>query len=520
MKKHLVNTEFIPEEEKTKDIDKLIHIGKQKGFLTYDELNDILPHDVTSADEIDEIFSMLNHENIEVLPAHGISHIEEGVSHIPVPLEELALKEDPIRLYLRQMGQIPLLTREQEIRIAKEIEEAENLLCETVLGSKTAKIEILALSQAILNFEISSEGMLNKDSKVIRSKLFKNLPRIVGWLKRAEHRKTIFNIVTQIGIAKHIVEKITNEILTSCCMLEKIQESVERTKSRSVYNKLKKEQRPILKNIGCSSVKEAQEWANVIKQRFENYKKTKRDLVEANLRLVVSIAKKYANRGLTFLDLIQEGNIGLIKAVEKFEYRRGFKFSTYATWWIRQAITRSIADQARTIRIPVHMTETINKLNKAARALLQEYGCEPAEKEIADQMKVPVEKVRGILKVSQEPISLHTPVGEDGNTHFEDFIEDKKAISPASATVSSMLKEEIQSVLSTLNERERKILELRFGLYDGLPKTLEDVGLIFNVTRERVRQIEAKALRKLKHPTRSRRLRSFFEVAVGELKSL
>jgi RNA polymerase primary sigma factor len=518
MKKSLINTDIITDEEKVKDIDRLVHIGRQKGFLTLDELNDILPHDITSADEIEEIFSILDHENIEVLPIESIHHLEVGLPHIATKLEEIAPKEDPIRLYLRQMGQIPLLTREQEIRIAKEIEDAENLLRETVLKSKIAKREILILLHDLLNHKISPEEVLKKDTKSARARLFKNLPKIIRQLNSAEYPETILNIVTQIEVTNNTIEKIANEILAHCYTLEKTSELASTTKSKTVYQKLKKEQKLTLKNLGVSSLKESAEWANVIKERLENYKKTKKELVEANLRLVVSIAKKYINRGLTFLDLIQEGNIGLMKAVEKFEYRRGFKFSTYATWWIRQAITRSIADQSRTIRIPVHMTETINKLNRAARDLVEEYGYEPAEEEIANQMKVPVEKVRGILKVAQEPISLHTPIGEEGDTHFGDFIEDKKAVSPATATVASMLKEEMRRALVTLNEREKRVLELRFGLVDGSPKTLEEVGLIFDVTRERVRQIEAKALRKLKHPIRSRKLRTFLEMAVGEMR--
>ncbi len=321
--------------------------------------------------------------------------------------------------------------------------------------------------------------------------------------------------IAEFKLTSTVNEEIVIKIQEIIDDIERIERQLKAKKKPLNAVELKKKLAGLVKDLG-EPIERVKNQLREIKTRQSRFNKAKKLLVEANLRLVVSIAKKYINRGLSFLDLIQEGNMGLIRAVEKFEYKRGYKFSTYATWWIRQAITRSIADQARTIRIPVHMTETINKIIRVSRVFVQEYGREPSAQEIAKEMRLPVTKVKEILKISQVPISLQTPIGDEGDTHFGDFIEDKKAISPANATLHSMLKEEITSVLSSLDDRERKILELRFGIMDGTSRTLEEVGAEFNVTRERVRQIESKALRKLRHPTRSRRIKSFLDMAAKD----
>src|SRR3990167_1917548 len=315
-------------------------------------------------------------------------------------------------------------------------------------------------------------------------------------------------------VVEEIIKKI-DELLAEHSRVESQAARARRSRDRDEIKLLRKQKTRIERELG-EPVDFMKGHFRLIKSLEVKLNKNKKELVAANLRLVVSIAKKYTNRGLSFLDLIQEGNIGLMKAVDKFEYKRGYKFSTYATWWIRQAITRSIADQSRTIRIPVHMTETINKLIRVSRALVQETGREPSPEEIAHSMKVPISKVKGILKIAQEPISLQTPIGDEGDTNFGDFIEDKRAVSPANATAYSMLKEQMDDVLSTLTEREKKVLRLRFGIGDGYPRTLEEVGSVFRVTRERVRQIEAKALRKLRHPTRARRLKNFLDLKLNE----
>ncbi|MEJ2008372.1 MAG: RNA polymerase sigma factor RpoD [Acidobacteriota bacterium] len=560
-------------DDKFDQVGKLISLGKEKGYLLYDEVNDLLPSDVHSAEDLDDLLSMFDNAGIEVLesPKSKSDDMlsekgdEEGAEDVELDLTPGALDKtnDPVRMYLREMGTVPLLTREGEVEIAKRIERGQLKVFKALSRSPIVILEMFGLREdlkkgqrSIKEIVVFDDDELTEDRITGRTedliatvdemdRLNKRLIQLKAKrdsFRRSRRGKDFRRFSLAVNRHRILISKLFRSIEFTHTerkrLIECIRESAEEVRpieretirlekrleaARSNGSKeLRKELRlvrarleEIEKGNQASAAELRRTYQNILTGEQEA-ELAKRELIEANLRLVVSIAKKYTNRGLQFLDLIQEGNIGLMKAVDKFEYRRGYKFSTYATWWIRQAITRAIADQARTIRIPVHMIETINKLIRTSRQLVQEYGREPTSEEIAKRMDIPVVKVRKVLKIAQEPISLETPIGEEEDSHLGDFIEDRGVISPAEAVININLKEQTESVLKTLTPREEKVIKMRFGLDDGSEHTLEEVGQSFAVTRERIRQIEAKALRKLRHPSRSRKLRAFLDATVNE----